>query len=73
MCEAHAYLLRDGRETLVMEGVFILRPEAGKILLENIFGEQKLVAARLRSISLMEHRILLEEESAVSPPVVSPR
>jgi predicted RNA-binding protein len=61
MCEANVYLLRDGRETLVMEGVYIFKPEeeAGRVLLENIFGEQKLVAAELDHISLMEHKIIL--------------
>ena len=61
MCEAHAYLLKNGRETLIMEGVANLRPEGNKILLENIFGEQKLLAAGLQEISLMEHKILLTD------------
>ena len=59
MCEANAYVKRDGRETLVMEGVFVLKPEGNKILLENIFGEQKLIDAKISQISLMEHKIIL--------------
>ncbi len=59
MCEANVYLLRDGRESLVMEGVFICKPEAGRVLLENIFGEQKLVEGELDQVSLMEHKIIL--------------
>ncbi|HDS16324.1 MAG TPA: CooT family nickel-binding protein [Proteobacteria bacterium] len=66
MCEANAYLEQDGRENLVMEGVYILKPEGGKILLENIFGEQKLVDAALRRISLMEHKIILVPDSSFS-------
>ncbi len=58
MCEANAYLEKEGRQELIMEGVYIFRPENGRYLLENIFGEQKLVTARLERISLMEHKII---------------
>ena len=60
MCEVNAYIKRDGHETLVMEGVFVLKPEGDKILLENIFGEQKLIDAKISQISLMEHKIILK-------------
>ena len=60
MCEANAYIKREGREVLVMEGVFVVRPEGDKVLLENIFGEQKLVEAEIGQISLMEHKIILQ-------------
>ncbi|MEA2110402.1 MAG: CooT family nickel-binding protein [Pseudomonadota bacterium] len=61
MCEANAYLKKSEEESLmVMENVYNLKPESGKILLENIFGEQKLIDAEIRQISLMEHKILLE-------------
>ena len=60
MCEVNAYIKRDGREILVMEGVFVVKPEAGKVLLENIFGEQKLVEAKISQISLMEHKITFQ-------------
>ena len=60
MCEVNAYIKRDGREILVMEGVFVVKPEGGKVLLENIFGEQKLVEAKISQISLMEHKITFQ-------------
>ena len=58
MCEANAYIKRDGHETLLMEGVFIVKPEGKKVVLENIFGEQKLIDAEISQISLMEHKII---------------
>jgi len=65
MCEASAYIVRpDGSEELVLEGVDIMEPEegvAGAIRLVSIFGEQKVLKARLRSMSLVNHRIVLEE------------
>ena len=61
MCEANAYLLKQGKEELVLEDVSILRPEADGLYLQNIFGEQKRVRARIKELSLVDHRIILEE------------
>lgn len=61
MCEANAYLIRNGKEELILEAVDIVEPaEEGKIRMANIFGEQKVIAARLKSMSLVNHRIILE-------------
>ena len=61
MCEANAYLLRDGREELILEAVDIVEPdEMGKIRIANIFGEQKVLDAKLKSMSLVNHKIVLE-------------
>ncbi|UCG11543.1 MAG: CooT family nickel-binding protein [Deltaproteobacteria bacterium] len=61
MCEANAYLLRDGNEELIMEAVDSFEHDAdGKIRIANIFGEQKVLVARLKSMSLVNHKILLE-------------
>jgi predicted RNA-binding protein len=47
MCEANAYLLKEGKEELILEAVDIVEPhEEGKIRLANIFGEQKQSAWR---------------------------
>jgi len=62
MCEANAYLLKDGEEELVMEGVDILRLETNGIYLQDIFGGQRTIKARIKEMNLVDHRILLEEE-----------
>jgi len=65
MCEASAYIVRrDGREELILEGVDIVEPEEGSggaIRIVSIFGEQKVLRARLKSMSLVNHKIVLEE------------
>jgi predicted RNA-binding protein len=61
MCEANAYLLKEGREELVLEDLSILRPEQDGIYLQNIFGEQKRIKARIKEMNLIDHRIILEE------------
>ena len=61
MCEANAYLNTvEGKEELLMEGVNILRPDKDGVYLRSIFGEQKVVKARIKEMQLLEHRIILE-------------
>jgi len=62
MCEANAYIYKDGKEELYLESVDILRPEEGKILLKNLFGEQKVFDGDIKEISLLKHRIVLEKK-----------
>jgi predicted RNA-binding protein len=61
MCEATAYLLKDDHEELLLEGVDLIEPDAdGNIKLVSIFGEQKVVQARIKKMALVDHKILLE-------------
>ena len=62
MCEASAFILRDGQEELVLESVDILEQENGNIRLVNIFGEQKVLPARIKTLSLVDHKIILESK-----------
>ena len=61
MCEAAVFLDRDGDLEKVMDDVVEVRPEGDKMLLVDVFGEQKLVSARLKEAELMDHRIILGE------------
>ena len=61
MCEANAYMVKEGKEELVMEDIMILRPENDGLYLQSIFGEQKRVRARIKEMNLVDHRIILEE------------
>ena len=61
MCEAHAYLYRDGKEELIMESVDLIEPEAeGTYRLVNIFNQQKIIAGRIKSMRLVEHKVVFE-------------
>jgi len=62
MCEANAYIYKDGKEELYLENVDIMRPEEGKIYLKNLFGEQKVFDGDIKEISLLRHKILLEKK-----------
>lgn len=61
MCEANAYIYEDGQESLFLENVDVLRPEGEKIYLRSLFGEQKEFEGRIKEISLISHKILLEK------------
>jgi predicted RNA-binding protein len=61
MCEANAYIEKDGREELVLESVDVVEPqEDGGFLLVDIFGQQKTVKGRLKSLNLVNHRIVFD-------------
>jgi len=60
MCEAAVYLLRDGQEELLLESVDQLETRESQIKMINIFGEQKEVRAKIKRLSLVDHKIILE-------------
>lgn len=62
MCEANAYIYKDGKEELYLESVDVLRPEEGKIYLKSLFGEQKTFDGEIREVSLLRHKIVLEKK-----------
>ncbi|MGQ9571256.1 MAG: CooT family nickel-binding protein [Thermodesulfovibrionales bacterium] len=62
MCEANAYIYRDGKEEIYLENVDILKPEGEKIYLRNLFGEQKVFEGEIKEISLLKHKIILEKK-----------
>ncbi len=62
MCEANAYLYKDGKEELILESVDILEPdEEGGFRLVSIFGDQRIVRGKIRRMNLVDHRIVFEE------------
>jgi predicted RNA-binding protein len=61
MCEANAYIYKDGKEELYLENVDVMRPEEGKIYMKNLFGEQKIFEGEIKEVSLLRHKILLEK------------
>ena len=61
MCEANVYLLVEGKEELVMEGVDIIEPDNGSVFIQGIFGQQRRVKGRIKEMNLVNHRIVLEE------------
>jgi predicted RNA-binding protein len=60
MCEAIVYVVKGGEKQKVMENVVTMVPEGDKLLLTDLFGEQKLITASVDRIDLIEHEIILK-------------
>jgi len=62
MCEASAYVLKNGKEELILESVDSLEDKDGEIQLVNIFGERKRLQGKVKTFNLLDHKIVLEED-----------
>ncbi len=62
MCEAAAYIIRNGQEELLLEDVDLIEPEGDHLRLVSIFGEQKIVKAAIQSLNLVNHKVILVEK-----------
>lgn len=60
MCEAHAFVLKDGKEEMILENVDLVDLEGDEVRLVSIFGEQKVLKARLKQYNNSERKILFE-------------
>jgi predicted RNA-binding protein len=61
MCEANAYLIKEEEPELIMEAVDVIEPEEDGLKLVSIFGEQKFIKGHIHSLSLIDHKIYLQE------------
>ncbi len=61
MCEANAYLIKEGSEKLIMESVDIVEPEGSDTWrIVDIFGDQKYIKGRIKGMHLVDHKIIFE-------------
>ncbi len=62
MCEVHVFMVTDGEKETIMENVISIKPEGDKLLLVDLFGEQKYIDAKIIEIKLLEHQVILENQ-----------
>jgi predicted RNA-binding protein len=63
MCESTAYVLTGAKEELFLKDVVKIVPLAGgKLLVENLLGEQREFKGQIREIDFMGHKIVLEKK-----------
>ncbi|HDM10707.1 MAG: CooT family nickel-binding protein [Deltaproteobacteria bacterium] len=60
MCESALYLVDKEGEKLIMENVELIEAENGKLSVVDLFGERKEIKGRVKSLSLVDHKILVE-------------
>jgi len=61
MCEANAYLKEGENEIMFMESVDVIEPYENGLKLIDIFGMQKFIQAKIKDMTLLNHRIILEK------------
>ncbi len=54
---------KDEGKTLIMESVDIIEPEGEGLRLQNIFGEQKFIKGHIHSLSLVDHKVYIQQYS----------
>ena len=59
MCESSAYSLKDGKEKLLFERIDLLENTEDKVKLVNLFGEEMSLKAKVKTLSLVDHKIIL--------------
>jgi predicted RNA-binding protein len=62
MCEAKVFIEKGGKLEDLMENVVTIKPEGDKLLLVDLFGEQKFVDAAVKEIKLLDHQVILTEK-----------
>jgi predicted RNA-binding protein len=61
MCEADVYRIDDGQEKLILAPVDILEPQDdGQWRLVGIFGDQKILRERIKTMNITDHKIIFE-------------
>lgn len=63
MCEANAYLKKKNQEEYeeLLDAVDKVIPTDTGLILESIFGERKILKAKISELQLVDHKILLDE------------
>lgn len=59
MCEANVFIDKDGELEYVMKNVITITPQQDKLLLIDLFGEQKQVKAEFKELRLLDHQVIL--------------
>jgi predicted RNA-binding protein len=60
MCEAHAYLIKEGREERILDSVDAVEILGDEVNLISIFGEQKRIKARFKRYVSTEGKMVFE-------------
>jgi predicted RNA-binding protein len=60
MCDANAYLLKEGAEEVLLESVDLVELDGDEVTLTNIFGERKILRARLKLFDNGQGKLLFE-------------
>ncbi len=60
MCEAMVYLKDGDKVEPYFENVDKIFAQEEGLILEDIFGEKKIIKARLKELHLVDHKVIIE-------------
>ena len=61
MCESNAFLKDGENEEMLMKSVDTIEPYEDGLKLVDIFGKEIFIKARIKDMTLLNHRIILEK------------
>lgn len=61
MCEGVVYLVIGEEEKEIMRDVLFVDVQGKRLLLTDLFGNEKELSARIRNINFSQHRVIAEE------------
>jgi predicted RNA-binding protein len=61
MCEGVVYLTNGEEEKEIMGNVLLVEVQGERLLLTDLFGNEKELSARIRNINFSQHRVIVEE------------
>lgn len=59
MCETNVYIEKDGEQEMLMKDVVSITPMGDKLVLVDLFGEQKQIKAGFKELKLLDHMVVL--------------
>jgi len=62
MCESSVYLKKGRDERLVVGEATLIRPEPGRVHVEDILGRSQEIPGHIELVDLMNHRIVITTE-----------
>ncbi len=60
MCQSNAYIIKDGKEEMILSDIISIKPTGTHLRLTNLFGEEEMVEASIEEVDLLNHKIRLK-------------
>ncbi|NPA94841.1 MAG: CooT family nickel-binding protein [Thermodesulfobacteria bacterium] len=60
MCQSSVFLLENGEEKEIKRDVILVEPTEGGTKIQGFFESPEIIPARIKTIDLLKHRIILE-------------
>jgi len=59
MCQSNAYIIKDGKEEMILSDIISIKPTGNRLILTNLFGEEEAIEASIEEVDLLHHKIKL--------------